>query len=212
MNCRLCDSSDTFFRLSDRFHSYCECRSCRVIFADPAGFLSPEAEKNIYDLHQNSIDDPEYLKFLNLMALPVQNHLKPGDFGLDFGSGPVAAMQHLFEKEGWTMDSYDPFYFQKRELLSRKYHFITCSEVVEHFCNPLTEFQRLWSMLIPGGVLGIMTLLYDDDVEFRTWHYRRDETHVLFYRRETFEWLATTLGGSCEFHSNRVIIITKKES
>ena len=39
-----------------------------------------------------------------------------------------------------------------------------------------------------------MTLLQDDDAAFATWHYRRDPTHVVFYREETFSWLADHYG------------------
>ncbi len=35
-----------------------------------------------------------------------------------------------------------------------------------------------------------MTLFYDPDYDFNSWHYRLDPTHVTFYSMKTFEWLA----------------------
>ncbi|MCC1498350.1 methyltransferase domain-containing protein, partial [Alcanivorax sp. 1008] len=73
---------------------------------------------------------------------------------------------------------------------NQQYDFVTCTEVVEHFHQPAREFERLTSLLTPTGVLAIMTSLLDDGVDFHTWHYRRDPTHVSFYRQTTFNWIA----------------------
>ena len=211
MNCRLCNSPDTSLLLSDHLHRYHECGQCRVTFADPEGFLAPDVEKSRYDFHQNDPEDEGYLNFVSQLAGPIQKQLKNGDKGLDYGSGPGPAMQLLFEKEGWEMECYDPFYLSRAELLEKKYEFITCSETAEHFYNPRAEFEKLWSMLNPGGLLGIMTLMLTDRVDFESWHYRRDDTHVLFYRADTFTWLAGNLKGECEIHSDRVILLKKPD-
>jgi hypothetical protein len=34
-----------------------------------------------------------------------------------------------------------------------------------------------------------MTLLYSKDIDFDTWFYRNDETHVFFYQAKTLEWI-----------------------
>ena len=39
-----------------------------------------------------------------------------------------------------------------------------------------------------------MTCFQNADDRFATWHYRRDPTHVVFYREETFAWLAAHFG------------------
>lgn len=209
ISCPLCKEPETSFVLSDAIHTYYECPECRIVFADPGGFLKPADEKSRYDTHQNDPGDNGYLKFLNQLAIPVQNHLRTGAVGLDYGSGPGPAMDLLFKKGGWEMENYDPFYDKRPELLSKTYDFITCSETAEHFYHPIREFTNLWSMLRPGGILGIMTLILTETVDFESWHYRRDDTHVVFYRPESFIWLAGLFGAACEIHSDRVILLKK---
>lgn len=87
------------------------------------------------------------------------------------------------------MAGFDPFFANLPDLLDRTYDYITCCEVIEHFHRPAIEFERLRGMLRPGGRLYCMTILHHDDIDFRNWHYRRDDTHVFVYRRETIEWI-----------------------
>mgnify|MGYP000075434650 CR=1 FL=1 len=73
--------------------------------------------------------------------------------------------------------------------LSGEYDFITATEVVEHLHRPAFELERLWSLLRPGGWLGIMTSRHDSAQDFLTWHYRNDPSHVIFFSERTFGWL-----------------------
>jgi len=72
----------------------------------------------------------------------------------------------MFEEAGHFMKLYDTFYSPDRNILTNHYDFITASEVVEHFHNPAVEFDLLWSILKPGGLLGIMTKLALDKEAF----------------------------------------------
>jgi 2-polyprenyl-3-methyl-5-hydroxy-6-metoxy-1,4-benzoquinol methylase len=100
----------------------------------------------------------------------------------------------MMEERGHHMTVYDPLFAPDISALERQYDFVTCTEVVEHFHQPAREFELLASLVRPGGVLAIMTSLLHDGIDFQKWHYRRDPTHVSFYRRHTFIWLARHLG------------------
>ncbi len=54
-----------------------------------------------------------------------------------------------------------------------------------------------------------MTCFQTDGARFADWHYRRDVTHVVFYRRETFEHLAVRLGWRCEIPVKNVVLMRK---
>ena len=43
---------------------------------------------------------------------------------------------------------------------------------------------------------------------FAAWHYRRDVTHVAFYRPETMRWIARRFGYTCEILDERVVLFT----
>jgi hypothetical protein len=191
LHCPLClntEDSNHFF--SDRHRDYYRCSHCDLIYVPPSQLLSPEAERAEYDKHQNSPNDAGYRKFLSRLFSPLNIRLKPASHGLDFGSGPGPALSLMFEEAGHQMDLFDPFYAPEDQVLTAQYNFITASEVVEHLYNPATELARLWSILKPGGWLGIMTKLALDQNAFSNWHYKNDLTHVCFFSTQTMDWLA----------------------
>ncbi len=209
LGCPLCGSlqSEPFHR--DRRRAYFRCTICRLVFVPPVYHLSAEEEKAEYDRHQNRPDDPAYRRFLNRLARPLQARLAPGSRGLDFGSGPGPTLALMLREAGHTMALYDPFYAHRPALLTRRYDFITASEVVEHLHHPGRELNRLYHLLKPGGLLGIMTKRVIDRERFRRWHYINDPTHVAFFCRETFAWLAARWRARVDFVDRDVIIILK---
>ncbi len=89
------------------------------------------------------------------------------------------------------MTLYDPFFAPDDSTLTNEtYDFITASEVVEHLHHPKQTFEILWACLKPGGLLGIMTKQVIDLPMFSQWHYKQDPTHVCFFSKDTFAWLA----------------------
>jgi SAM-dependent methyltransferase len=168
--------------------NYWHCKVCELRFLDTALRLKSEAEKARYDTHQN--DNQGYENFLAPLFEQLSSRLAPGAQGLDFGAGPAPTLARLFRRHGFTVEPYDPFYCPNLEALERTYDFVVSSEVVEHFYDPSKEFRRIYNLLKPGAWLGIMTEVYLPRIDFAHWPYRRDPTHVVFYARETFQWLA----------------------
>ena len=136
--------------------------------------------------------------------------LAPGNHGLDFGSGPGPTLSIMFREAGHTMEIYDHYYSNNPEVLEKKYDFITATEVLEHLYDPATELNRLFNLLKPGGILGIMTKLVKDRTAFATWHYIHDLTHVCFFSRATFQWLTDQWNASLSFTGSDFILISRK--
>jgi len=179
------------------------------VFVPSSQFITAEEEKSYYDLHQNHPDDQGYRRFLNRILLPMKDKLRPGDCGLDFGSGPGPTLSLMFEELGFSMKIYDHFYADDGYVLQQEYDFITSTETVEHLHHPKTELKRLWGMLKPGGYLGIMTKLVIDRNAFTTWHYKNDPTHVCFFSQQTFTWLADLWKANLELFDSDVILFEK---
>ena len=104
---------------------------------------------------------------------------------------------------------YDPYFYSSTSVLDQTYDFITCTEVVEHLYAPAAVFRDLDRMLRPGGWLGVMTCFQTDDDRFDNWHYRRDPTHVVFYREFTFKLLANRFGWHLEIPRKDVALFRK---
>lgn len=175
----------------------------------PPSRLSAVEERRIYELHENNPEDAGYRRFLSKLADPLMAHLPPGAEGLDFGCGPGPALAGMLEEGGFTVALYDPFFHPDNAALTRTYDFITCTEVVEHLHEPAEVFGLLDQLLRPGGWLGIMTCFQTDDARFDNWHYRRDPTHVVFYRQATFQWLARKHGWALEVPVKDVVLLRK---
>lgn len=185
---------------------YWRCKTCEATFLDPSHRLGRGAEKAIYDQHENDVADPGYRKFLSKLTAPLLEKLTPGSKGLDYGCGPGPALAEMLREKGHFMALYDPFFYSDKMPLNVVYDFITCTETIEHFHNPAEEFDKLNSLLRPGGILALMTCFQADDSKFATWHYRNDPTHVVFYREKTFEVIAEQRGWKMEVPGKDVVL------
>ena len=190
---------------------YWRCPECQATFLDPGQRPNRATEKAEYDQHQNEPEDPGYRAFLQPAADALADRLPTGASVLDYGCGPGPALGQMLGELGYQVSLYDPIYAPDAELLARHYDAITCTEVVEHFHNPGAEFQRLDALLRPGGWLVIMTHFQTDDARFAGWHYRRDPTHVVFYRPQTFETLAAGFGWQFSCTPPRLVVINKTQ-
>ncbi len=173
---------------------YLRCQVCEATLLAQACRLSASEERAIYDFHENETEDPGYRKFLSKLTEPLLERLEPGMAGLDFGCGPGPALAGMLTEAGMAMSLYDPFFHDSAQALERQYDFLTCTEVVEHLHQPAQVFRQMDGLLKPGGWLGVMTCFQTDDARFANWHYRRDPTHVVFYREHTLAVIADQLG------------------
>ncbi|NWO08049.1 MAG: class I SAM-dependent methyltransferase [Alteromonadaceae bacterium] len=207
--CPVCRAEQViaFRQLEDK--AYLRCPGCLATFMAPESWLTAEEEKNIYELHDNNPADAGYRRFLSKLAEPLMARLPDGSRGLDFGCGPGPALARMFSEAGFDMALYDPFFHPDPAALDARYDFITCTEVVEHLFEPAKVFDQFNVLLKPGGWLGIMTCFQTDDARFDNWHYRRDPTHVVFYREETFQWLADHHGWRLEIPRKDVVLLQK---
>jgi len=193
----------------DKQRDFYQCTQCHLVFVPPSQHLSPDQEKAHYDLHQNSPNDQAYRQFLSRLANPLMAVLSPSAKGLDFGSGPGPTLSVMLEEAGFDMAIYDIFYANDASVLELKYDFVTATEVVEHLSTPGKVLDHLYSMIRPRGWLGVMTKMVLDKEVFSRWHYKNDPTHICFYSRVTFNYLAQTWGASVEYPDSDVVLIKK---
>lgn len=189
--------------------TYGRCTLCHATFLDPVQLPDAAAELAHYRLHDNDPTDAGYRAFLNRLAEPLRRRLSTGARGLDYGCGPGPALAAMLREAGHPMAVYDPFFAPDARVLAERYDFVTCTEAIEHFHYPAREFARLARLLRPGGWLGLMTEFQSGDHRFASWHYRRDPTHVVFYREETLRYLAARAGWECEIPRRNVALLRK---
>lgn len=208
-SCPVCAATTVRPLLTVDARAYWRCERCEATWLAPSQLPAPEGERAEYLRHENSPADAGYRRFLDKLAAPLLARLAPRSTGLDYGCGPGPTLAAMLREAGHAVALYDPFFEPDETVLRRSYDFITCTEVVEHFHRPAEEFARLDALLRPGGWLGVMTCFQTDDARFASWHYRRDPTHVVFYREHTFRHLALCLGWSCEIPCKDVVLLRK---
>ncbi len=211
--CPLCDSSGAkFIHRSEDGHGvreFRECAVCDLIFVPPEFHLSAEEELERYKMHQNDPDDPGYREFLRRLWDVLKPRLPENAVGLDYGCGPGPALTCMIHEDGFAVEKYDLYFFPDDAPLRRKYDFITCTETVEHLRRPIEVFSLLDSILADSGQIGVMTGILDDRSAFSDWYYQRDPTHIAFYSRATFQWLADRFDWTVDFPAPNVAIFTK---
>lgn len=210
--CPVCEEAAARFFGDVDGLEYWRCERCIATFLSPAQRLDRLGEKREYDRHRNAVDDPGYRGFLARLADPLLQRLTPGAEGLDYGCGPGPALAAMLTEAGHRIRLWDPIYHPDDAALGLQYDFISCTEVVEHMHHPAREFKRIHTLLRPGGILALMTTFQTDDARFANWHYRRDPTHVVFYREATMHYIARHLNLDCEIPATDIAFMRKPES
>ena len=208
--CTVCKSSNIDFFLKSGKLLYWGCNVCGSKILDPKNYVSHSDEKKHYLKHNNSITDLNYKNFLLKLIEPVKDKISTSDIGLDYGCGFAPALANIFKSYGFKVELYDPFFFPNKDVLLKKYKFITCSEVVEHFFNPCDEFDKINNLLDDNSWFGVMTTFLPKDELFENWYYRRDPTHVVFYKKKTFQHIGYQRNWQVFFPSENIVLFYKK--
>jgi len=155
--------------------------------------LSPEAEYERYLLHENHADDPRYREFFSEFFTKLCDLAPKTARVLDFGCGADSALVAMLRERGHPVSEYDLFFKNDKTALQETYDIVTATEVLEHLRDPTATVREILNLTKPGGIVGTMTKLVQEDTVLDKWHYTLDPTHICFWSSETFEWLAEAL-------------------
>jgi SAM-dependent methyltransferase len=208
MLCPLCTSVVNYFYNVDH-REYYFCSECFSVSLNPKNYISENAEIAHYKCHNNDVLDPKYQQFASPIVNTILKDFNSNHKGLDFGSGTHSVIVKLLRDSKYNVVEFDPYFAKNEALLQKKYDYISCCEVIEHFQNPRIEFEKLFSLLKPNGKLYCMTHLFSETNNFDSWYYKNDPTHVFFYHQKTIAWIANHFGFSNFSIQNRLIVFEK---
>ncbi|MBC7428616.1 MAG: class I SAM-dependent methyltransferase [Bacteriovorax sp.] len=187
------------------------CPNCALIFKNPGKFWSDEQDIVRYTTHNNNSEDSGYVEFLRKIIPPLKLFLPKKFNALDFGCGPGPTLSLLLEEEGGMVENYDPIFFPDAHLLvPETYDVVTSTEVVEHFKTPKQDWDLLTGLVKDSGLLAVMTLFYSEEIDFKSWWYKNDATHVVFYQKKTIDYLTAEYNLEVLYTDNKSIVIFKK--
>jgi hypothetical protein len=206
VNCLLCHTS-SFLNIDKVF----DCAHCGLVFKNPENHFDLERDIKRYSTHNNSSDDSGYIDFLNNLVKPLSTFLPKSFSAIDFGCGPGPSLSILLSDLGGVVENYDPIFLKNDKALLQTFDVVTCSEVVEHFKKPDQDWNQLISLIKPNGLLAIMTLLISPDINYKSWWYKNDPTHVVFYSEATLIYLAKRFELDIIFNDKKSVIIFRKK-
>lgn len=195
MVCRLCGRARArrFFVES---LEYGDCPECGYLGLARRHFPSRADEAARYRLHRNAPREPGYRSYLlHFVETALESRLEAGARILDFGSGPEPALSLLLRERGYKAQAYDRYFAHSRAWRRASWDAIVLHEVAEHLRSPREELGYLAARLEPGGILALRTRFApEEERRFASWWYRRDSTHLGFFRPRSLEFASASLG------------------
>jgi hypothetical protein len=205
MQCPLCENE--YWTKWDE--EYSQCTNCKGIVLHRDLHLNAEDEKSRYLEHNNDVNDPRYQNFVKPLVDFVTEHLQTDKKVLDFGSGTAPVVSHLLRQKGYEPDQYDIYFAPETQNLTKKYNAIIACEVIEHFIQPAESYSLLFNLLEDSGYLVLKTSLFEENIDFSKWRYRRDPTHTFIHHRQTLSTIQKMWNWKL-IAVNKDIIIYKK--
>lgn len=206
-HCPLCNSTAKLF-YNGKHQTYYQCDTCFGIFLLRDSRPSRQIEITHYRQHNNDVEDKGYQTFVSPITEAILHDFNANDKGLDFGAGTGPVISKMLTDHGFSIAQYDPYFHNYPELLKQQYDYIASCEVIEHFFDPRKEFTLLKSLLKPQGKLFCMTHIYDESIDFASWYYKNDPTHVFIYHANTIGWIKKEFAFSDVMIANRLIVFS----
>ena len=216
--------------------TYWSCPACGGIALDRAQCLPPDAERDRYTLHENTLENTGYRRYLEdflgaVLSFPAIERVEPhASWRLfDYGSGPEPALVSLMRARGFESRGWDPYFSPETERFPGGADLVTCLEVAEHFKYPVRDFALLAECAKPGGFIAVGTHLLDGlepperDIgqgegrarppyeAFASWWNRQDRTQVSLYARKTLSLMAERAGLELIGQAAPNVVILRKE-
>lgn len=210
--CPLCFQTSKYLHFQKQFQrDFYQCENCELIFTDREQLLAVDEEKSRYDHHQNDHLSEGYEKFLRRIVNQVTQDFHSSHIGLDYGQGPYPMMRKVLSLDGYNnIDGHDPIFSPCPEVFQKSYDYIIICEVIEHIYKPGEEFKQLVNMLNPNGKIYISTGIKTSEIEFKNWHYIKDDTHINLFTEKTFSFLAEIYNLNIEFPGKDLVTFSKK--
>lgn len=200
--CPLCGSVTRALFDKPEKRQFLLCTSCTLVFVPQEYHVSIEAERRRYALHDNTITNSGYVRFLTEVITAISPGPDKNSMVLDYGCGEHAVLTRLLGDEGIACDAYDPLYPYQNPA-GKRYTIIVLCEVIEHCRNLQELLQSLRMLLHPGGTVCIRTQCYPEAAAISRWWYAQDVTHINFFSLPALETVARKL--------DRKVIGTEKE-
>jgi 2-polyprenyl-3-methyl-5-hydroxy-6-metoxy-1,4-benzoquinol methylase len=219
MECKICKSpTEKIFEkviLQKYKSAYYRCSSCSFVQTDEPVWLE-EAYKSVITsldigiLNRNVRMQQDIPKILDA-CFPEAKIL------LDYAGG-YGIFTRLMRDEGFNFYRMDPYcdnifakHFDISDAKTTKFDVLTAFEVFEHFADPLSEIDKLFTY--SDNIIFSTVLMPPTNKEIEDWWYIAQETgqHVAFYSEKTMKFLAKRYKVNYYRKDINIHVFTRKE-
>jgi hypothetical protein len=211
--CLICESDKTQLKTAN-LRDYHWCLDCGFVSMNHKSRINLANESERYLEHKNKSGDLGYRASVQELVDQILKNENTDDKGLDYGCGEDSAVVALLQEQKLDVDLYDPLFYPNANIGLKSFDYVVASEVVEHFREPLTEWQKMSSLVKAKGRLYVQTLSLEKiktPDEFARWYYARDLTHFSFYSELSMKILAKKIGLPMIYSSQKVFVFQKQD-
>lgn len=148
MICKLCESDLIEKIAEDNNREYYHCNRCELVFVPEKYHLNSADEKKRYDLHDNSIDNPGYVKYLNRIVeivselTPIENDKRNSQKHLAPFIAKITGYQCSFSKTTLSTTGSQVFRNEQPNVPVSPEFFGQDSEEIQHYnsINSILDF------------------------------------------------------------------------
>ena len=197
--CGLCGFEPLALVNRDKRREFYLCGECGLVSVPERYRLSVDGERARYGLHDNSMSNEGYVRFLSQVVDVAAGLWRPGMRVLDFGCGENAALCRLLEGKGVDCCAYDPLYGRLLpdsayiNGVNNVFDIIILCEVIEHLRDISGELDFIGQLLRDGGTVILRTQIYENPSVFPGWWYAQDPTHINFFNRKSLKKAASII-------------------
>jgi SAM-dependent methyltransferase len=215
--CKLCGCGATAFVCEDKRRPFYLCGECGLISVPEKYWLGADDERARYDLHDNSVLNDGYVRFLLQIVDAAMKDYRPGMRILDFGCGKDAVLCRLLRDRGVDCYAYDPLYgrsLPEVDSADKSYLFdmIILCEVIEHIRDIKKELDLINGLMRKGGTVLLRTQTYESPSVFPNWWYAQDPAHINFFNEKSLNRLAGIIGGRIEGTGYKDIFLLRTDN
>jgi SAM-dependent methyltransferase len=211
--CKICGGAAELFGVVD-FNKSCEevrgyklplsgvavyyrrCSACGFVYTDFFNAWT-QAEFTEFIYNDNYVKvDPDYLErrpMLNAQTISSMFGRTKNIALLDYGGG-TGRLSECLRSDGFAIaDSFDPLTPHHATLPARRYDVVTCFEVLEHLCDPISGIESIARHVDERGIVYFSTSLQDADFDkagLGWWYIGPRNGHISIFSRSalTLAW------------------------
>jgi len=199
-----CSKSNYFFSKKYQFLKYnkdldvdyFKCDKCEFVFSkthqnmkkDEWELLNKNFHKELEKKNNLSINQPPYLQICLVIKILTENSVIDMSRCLDYAAGSGTLSKNLRKYFDYKIETYDPYYDDKKSYSLKKYSLVINTAMFEH-ARSREDLDKVNNLVDQNGVLLLHTYVSENIPSNTNWFYLEPIVHCAFFTNKSMEIL-----------------------